>query len=55
MDKKSQKLVLLTMAMNSAHNLKIKFTNSKIVNLALYASVSIYFNVKYDKRKFVLF
>lgn len=40
MDMKSKKLILFAMKMNNANQLKIKFTNIKIVNLEMFANVS---------------
>lgn len=39
MDIKSRKLILLTMKMNNANQSKIRFTNSKIVNLEMFTQV----------------
>ena len=50
MDMKSKKLILLAMKLNNANQLKIKFTSTKIVNLAMFTSVCItlIFTVSYD-------
>lgn len=40
MDIRSKLLVLYTMKMNNVNQLKLKYTNTKIVNLEMYASVS---------------
>ncbi|VVC36724.1 Hypothetical protein CINCED_3A012535 [Cinara cedri] len=40
MDVKTKKLILLAMKMNNANQLKMKFTNTKVVNLEMYSNVS---------------
>lgn len=41
MDMRSKKLILLAMNMNNAIELKMQFTQLKIVNLEMYANVCI--------------
>lgn len=41
MDMESKKLILYTMKMNNANQLKLKYTNTKIINLEMYTAVRI--------------
>jgi len=41
MDLKSKKMILFNLIINNANQLKIKFTNTKIVNLEMFSHVSI--------------
>jgi len=41
MDIKYKKLILLVMEMNNANHLKMKFTNTKIVNKEIFTQINI--------------
>lgn len=41
MDLKSRTIILFGLTMNNANQLKMKFTNTKIVNLEMFSHVSI--------------
>jgi len=41
MDLKSKTIILFGLTMNNANQLKMKFTNTKIVNLEMFSHVSI--------------
>lgn len=41
MDLKIKKMILFNLILNNAHQLKMKFTNTKIVNLEMFSHVSI--------------
>lgn len=41
MDRRSKKLILRTMQMNNANQIKLKYTVTKIINLELFSSVCI--------------
>jgi len=41
MDLKSKKMILFNLTINNASQLKMKFTNTKIVNLEMFSHVSL--------------
>ncbi|XP_022160392.1 uncharacterized protein LOC111026600 [Myzus persicae] len=47
MDLKSKKMILFNLTLNNANQLKMKYTNTKIVNLEMFSHVSIIITTKY--------